>query len=203
MLGLGSSIVHSSRSHSEIITLYEQESFTTVGDWIVDDFQLEHDVSDSTLTAGETAPGSSNNDWLKVYFAQDYVNTLGSEYRPTLMLNQHVINDLGGKDGDTLGMTAEIYLDGPWGLEDLGRRMFFFIASGSAPSDKLLPIDQELSITMPSYDSGFSSFPLGGLDVSNIVVGNIFRFVWVNSSVVINAGCSMYLRNIKITAERY
>ena len=203
MLGLGSSIVHSSRSHSEIITLYEQESFAKVGDWIVDDFQLDHDVSDSTLTAGETAPGSSNNDWLKVYFAQDYVNTLGSEYRPTLMLNQHVVNDLGGEDGDVLGMTAEIYLDGPWGINNVNQRMFFLIAGGSTSSDSLLPLDQELSITMPPDNPLFSIYPLGDIDTSIIAVGNIFRFVWVGSSVVIKAGCSMYLRNIKITAERY
>ena len=206
MLGLGSSIVQSSRSYSEVITLYEQESFSTVGDWIVDDFQLEHDVSDSTLTAGETAPGSSNNDWLKVYFAQDYSNTLGSEYRPTLMLNQHVVNDLGGEDGDTLGLTAEIYLDGPWGSFLTGgytQRALVLIASGTTTSDKFLPTDQELSITMPSDDPPFSAYSLGSFDTSNIAVGNIFRFVWNGSPQIVKAGCSIYLRNINITVERY
>jgi|DEB0MinimDraft_6_1074348.scaffolds.fasta_scaffold32575_2 hypothetical protein len=194
MLGLGSSIVYSSRSHSEIITLYDQESFTDVGDWY-----LEVSIGtagNSALTAGETAPGSSNNDWLKAYYDQDHVVNVFLAY-PILGITQ---SDLGIIEGDQIGFSADIYLDGPWGLSG-GERDFAFINSVSFQtwSMPIVPTDQELSVVLQSPESirqqlaasaaGASAFP--ALVFAPSING------------VIKAGCSMYLRNIKITAERY
>ena len=191
MLGLGSSIVNSSRSYSEIITLYEQESFSTVGDWTVVSSTGSHDVSDSTVTAGETAPGSSNNDWLKVYYAQDYVSL---SYDPVLRYNQNVIADLGGAEGDYVSLEAEVYLDGPWGTSGNGNRQLFLQWSGYTASDLFIPTDQETTV---STGAG-ANFPTGSFSSDDV-----FEIRFSVPLFVVKAGCSMYLRNIKITAERY
>lgn len=113
MLGLGSSIVQSSRSHSEVITLYEQESFSTVGDW-------------------------------------GFYSGVRQAY---------------------LGWTG-------------------FISSQTP-----LPLDQEFLIDMPA----------GALSetASNEASNSRLFFGFVPQTNVIKAGVSLYIRNVKITAERY
>ena len=192
MLGLGSSIVHSSGSYSGVITLYEQESFTDVGDWYLT--VSTGTAGDSTVTAGETAPGSSNNDWLKVYWDQDYVGGVFTAY-PTLGITQ---SDLGIIGGDQIGFSADIYLDGPWGSYN-GERDFAFATLFTIYSQPIVPTDQEVSVSLHSPESPYQQVPAyaaGASDFPNLVFAP-------SAFGVIKAGCSMYLRNIKITAERY
>lgn len=194
MLGLGSSIVHSSRSHSEVVTLYEQESFTDVGDWYLN--VLVGTAGNSAVTAGETAPGSSNNDWLKIYWDQDYEVGVFNAWL-SLGITQ---SDLGVIDGDKIGFSADIYLDGPWGTSN-SERDFIFITNLSfvVHSQPIVPTDQEVSVSLHSPESPYQQTPAkaaGALNISSVIFSP-------SINGVISAGCSMYLRNIKITAERY
>lgn len=190
MLGLGSSLVHLSRLHSEIVTLYEQESFTDIGDWRIISLIGNNDVSDSTVTAGQTAPESSNNDWLKFYFAEDYN---ASSYDAILEYNQQIIADLGAIAGDHLKFSAEVYLDGTWGTDSEGyRQMIFGAGEAFIFSQLLVPTGQEVIVSMPSS----SSFPVTTLD------GTI-RLNFSGAIGVIKSGSTIYMRNIKITTERY
>lgn len=191
MLGLGSSIVQSSRSYSKIVTLYEQESFSTVGDWQVDTSTAEstNDVSDSTVTAGQTAPGSSNSDWLKISYAQDYNQ---SSYDVILKYNQQYIADLGGQPRDHIAFSAEVYLDGPWGTSPQGNRQAgLFWGEGLISSDTVIATGQETTLSMPTTPPINSS------------TDDSFKLTFLSAPFVVKAGCSMYLRNIKITAEQY
>ena len=194
MLGLGSSIVHSSRSHSEVITLYEQESFTDVGDWYLT--VSTGTAGDSTVTAGETAPGSSNNDWLKAYYDKDQEVGVFVAY-PRLGITQ---SDLGIIEGDQIGFSADIYLDGPWGLLGGERDFVFYIpTSFRCYSIPIVPTDQEVSVVLQSPESirqQLTAIPAGASSFPDIVFTP-------SIGGVVKAGCSMYLRNIKITAERY
>ena len=194
MLGLGSSIVHSSRSHSEVVTLYEQESFTDVGDWYLN--VSTGTAGNSALTAGETAPGSSNNDWLKAYYDKDMVAGVFLAY-PSLGITQ---SDLGIIEGDKINFSADIYLDGPWGTSN-SERDFIFITNSSFAvySQPIVPTDQEVSVSLHGPESPYQQTlakAAGALNIPTVIfTPSIYG--------VIKAGCSMYLRNIKITAERY
>lgn len=172
--------------------LYNQESFTTVGDWKFIDFVglLEAGAS---ISANETAPGSSNSDWLKVDYGQGFVF---GEFQFYLALDRNMITDLGAAIGDEVTITSEIYLEGPWGDSPTTPNLRQIqIGFGSSFISTFLtpnPIGEEYT---------FSAF--GDQGVIKESSSGIVGFFWANSSDVINSGCVMYLRNFKITANRF
>lgn len=197
MLGLGSSILHPSivYSDSDVITLYEQESFTDLGDWYLD--VIQGTAGDSALTAGETAPGSSNNDWLKVYWDQDYVVGVFSAYLRIGVTE----SNLGMIEGDKIGFSADIYLDGPWGIYNGVEREMALLGTFGSYSQPIVPIDQETSVVLHNPNSISQYRLVGNLGDPATTFPSLLFTPGANG--VIKAGCSMYLRNIKITAERY
>lgn len=197
------SLRNSPRSQDRTLTVYEQESFTDVGDWFI--YMQTGSQGSTALTAGETAPGSSNSDWLKLYYDQDHSDT----YIPFLALG---INEaeLGLVSGDAIKLTADIYLDGPWDVHGPnsfapGERRFFFAQSFIIfPQD--IPVGQETSLSLP--DTSFQTLE-GQRTVGSFANGEPFDgdtgesfpyIAWLTGAQ--KAGCSMYLRDITITVER-
>lgn len=190
--------------YAKTITVYEQESFTDVGDWFV--YVSLGSQGSTALTAGETAPGSSNSDWLKLYYDQDHNDTHFSWL--ALGINEA---ELGLVDGDLVTFTADIYLDGPWGVNPPDgiapgeRRMVFGQTFNLFSED--VPAGQETSLSLPDLEFDYlSQFrPVGANSVTPPLDGDTgegFAIMgWLPE--IVKAGCSMYLRNIKITVERH
>lgn len=159
---------------------------------------IESANADLTITAGQTAPGSSNNDWLKVVYNTDV--TTGTNN--AIQINDPFDNAFDFTQGDYLAMSFDIFLETGFAVDPpdpntpptrvsvfQGGKTFFYTTTGlSEVSENTEHLEFGAGGTgNQRYIQTTSSNPL-----------ETWKLVFNQTSDQPNSGDTFYIRNLRI-----